>query len=215
MTTVTVCNFTFTPQGFTARDWDNRAFKQAPSSTDELFRILKEYEKKLGFGKYLSGFIYYKNGFFSEYEDGTHSTKPWPQANWWETEMRACHKGCCTKMPSNWDPETRTYAKEDWQKGKFTTKGGWNWCICQKEKHPEGPFINDTCPGHPRSEPVPLKSYWTKPAPRKQNWQEFRRIPGMGGAEDQFKQIKRKEEVERISLIGLGYFTVNAVTETR
>jgi len=198
----------FTPQGFTEYDWVNRAFKHTPSSIDELFRMLKEHEKKLGFGKYLSGFIYYKDGCYSDYVDGSYTTKPYPHSKWWETEMRSCHKGCCTKAPSNWDPETRTYAKENWQKGKFI-KSLWHWCSCQKEKHPDEAFLDGECPGHPRSEPVPMQSYWIKPKCTKLGWQEFKRISGIGGAEDQFKRIMRKEEVMRISLMGLGYFIID------
>jgi hypothetical protein len=202
-------NFTFVPQGFTAYEWDNRAFKQNPQNIDNLFTILKTYEKKLSFGKYLSGYFRFKDGVFSDYEDGTYSTKTYAHVRWWETEMKSCHKGCCTKMPGNWDPETRTYGKEDWQKGRYSSTAMWLWCVCQKDKHPDGPFIDGLCDGHPRGAPVPLQSYWNKPPPRKEGWQEFRRISGLGGAEDQFRQIKRKEDVALIVLHGLGHFTVN------
>lgn len=204
----------FTPQGFTEHHWANRPFKQNPSSIDELFRMLKEHERKLGFGKYLSGFIYYKDGCYSEYEDGSYSTKPAPHSKWWETELRSCHKGCCTKAPLTWDSDTRTYAKDDWQKGNYF-KGVWRWCSCQKDKHPDDPFIEGECTGHSRSEPVPMQSYWIKPKAAQQGWQEFKRIGGLGGAEDQFKQIKRKEEVIRISLNGLGYFIVDIAPDKK
>jgi len=201
--------FDFLPDGFSEKAWANRPFKSTILDVESLIYILTNYEKKLGFGKYLSGIIYYKEGHFSEYYDGTYNKKPRPYSRWWETEVTKCHKGCCTVPPDNWDPVTRTYSVNDSEKGDYDENFEWKWCICQKEAKPNGPFMSDICAGHPCSEPVPLKSYWIIPKPVKQTWQEFRRIGGPGGLADQISQIKDLKTVLKIRLDKLGAFTVN------
>ena len=202
------CMFEFYPEGFSAAAWEARPFKRPIYGSDALFTALKMYENRLGFGKYLSGFIYFREGFVSEYNDGTVSGKPYAYVRWWETEMKGCHKGCCKTPPANWDPESRTYALEDWQKGTYVSGAGWLWCACMAAAHPGEPVSSEPCSGHPRSEQVPMKSYWTKPSPAKRSWQEFRRIGGMGGAEDQYKQIKDVAGISKIYLSGIGGFNI-------
>jgi hypothetical protein len=200
--------FDFLPQSFTKEAWENRPFKR-PYALNDLFTILKEREKQLGFGKYLRGYIYFKEGFFSEYNDGTIRTKPKPYQKWWETDSEKCHKGCCSLPPPNWDPITRTYEVEDSFKGALDNSGKWRWCICQKGKYPDDSFIDKPCPGHPRSEPIPFRSLWIPPPIIKRDYQEFKRINGSCGLEEQIKNIKNIHTISHFIIFGLGTFRLN------
>jgi hypothetical protein len=202
--------FDFIPLMPSAAAWNNRLFKQPVYSEEELFAILKNYEKSLGFGKYLDGYIYFKEGHYSDYYDGSYNRKPYHEYRWWETEAKSCHKGCCTIMPNNWDPVTRTYGVEEWKKGFYGSGAVWYWCSCQKEKrqNSESPISTAPCKGHPRSEPVQVKPVMINPVEQKITVQEFRRIYGPGGAEEQFKEIKNKEGVAKIWLTGIGWWNL-------
>lgn len=46
------------------------------------------------------------------------------------------------------------------------------------------------------------------PIPWQKDWQEFKRIRGPGGAEEQFMEIKNKEQISRIVINGHGWFRV-------
>lgn len=202
--------FNFVPLLPTAAAWDRRPFKHPVYSVGDLFTLLRNHESSLGFGRYLDGYIYFKKGYSSDYYDGSYNRKPYHEPKWWETSAKSCHKGCCKVAPDNWDPETRTYGVQDWRKGFYGKGATWVWCSCQKEKREGGdaPISSEPCKGHPRSEPVPIKPLMITPAKSVSTYQEFRRIKGPGGAEEQFKEIKNKEGIAKVWLNNIGWWNV-------
>ena len=49
------------------------------------------------------------------------------------------------------------------------------------------------------------------PIPWQKDWQEFKRIRGPGGAEEQFMGIKNKEQISRIVITGHGRFNLQVI----
>ena len=50
-----------------------------------------------------------------------------------------------------------------------------------------------------------VRQHWPK------KWQEFRRVCGPGGLEEQFKEIKNKEGIDKIWLKDYGWFWVSVI----
>ncbi len=150
-------SFRFVPLSPTKTAWDSRPFRQF-SSAEDLFDALKTREKKLGTFKYFDGFIYFKEGFYSTYKDGTEPT-PYRNPKWWRTGNQTCWRKCCSTKPD------------------------------------EEEYSN--------TEPAIIM-----PKPSEKQYQEFKRIRGCGGAEEQYNDIQDKTRISKIWLNNVGWFFV-------
>jgi hypothetical protein len=81
-----------------------------------------------------------------------------------------------------------------WESGaKSCVKGCCTWA-------PEGYVIGTVTP-----KTGEVRQHWPK------KWQEFRRVCGPGGLEEQFKEIKNKEGIDKIWLKDYGWFWVSVI----
>jgi len=150
------CKFKFLPMLPTAEAYKNKEFSDY-SNTAALFEALKSWESIKKYN--LEGYIYFNEGYESNYEDGT--MKIYNNPKWWESGAKSCFRGCCTKAP-------------------------------------EGYLIGTVVKHEPRQ-------HWAK------KWQEFRRVSGPGGLEEQFSLIEQKEGVHTIWIRQIGWFRVLVV----
>jgi hypothetical protein len=154
--------YRFIPLSPTKEAWEQRPFNEF-TCKKALFEALKAKEKEMGTFNYLSGFIHFKDGFYSSHKDGT-EPRPYFNPKWWKTGSKTCYVKNC------------------------------NSCTI-----PEGETYDNTEP------------YMIEPTPINKTYQEFKRISGYNGAEEQFNEIKDLSHISSIYLKKIGLFYVEEI----
>ena len=137
----------------------------------------------------------YNNKAFEDYHN---IASLFTALNKWETEKRINLEGYIyfkEGYEANYYGTMKIYNNPRWWESgaKSCSKGCCTWA-------PEGYVIGTVAP---KTEPV--RQHYPK------KWQEFRRVRGPGGLEEQFAEIKNKVGVEKIWLKDYGWFGVSVV----
>ena len=176
--------YRFIPTLPTKAAYDNIAFPDFNCETAFLEGL-----KKKDFGDNLRGYIYFKDGIISKWSDGTEPmTKD--TRKWWELGYTSCSRGCCVSPPCpsliKWGSEQGEQALVD------AVKEHLKMAEANMEQH--------------RIKPRPMPRFKPEVIPHKRGWQEFKRVSGPGGLEEQLSLIEDKTTIRKICLMNYGGF---------
>lgn len=182
-----IMKFVFIPTLPTKEAWDNKAFKDCYGIDDFYYRL-----KAKDFGDNLRGYIYFKEGFKSQYKDGT-EPRQYDSRKWWELGYTSCSSRCCFAPPNE-------------KLIKWSESDGQEALQRIMKEHEELVALNYA--NHMKN-PRPMPKFKPKPAaPVAREWQEFKRIQGPGGFIEQFDLITDKTTIRCICLIHHGSFRI-------
>ena len=137
--------------------------------------------KKKDLGDNLHGYIYFKDGIISSWSDGTETiTKD--TRKWWELGYTSCSKGCCVIPPF-------PTLKEDGSDQDLADAVKEHLQMVEQKSRPMPKFKSEVIP-HNRG------------------WQEFKRVSGPGGLEEQLSLIEDKTTIRKICFINYGGFVL-------
>jgi hypothetical protein len=180
------------------------AFERRPFDTitglNTFMEKLLQYEKANPY-RQLEGWIRFSPGVSSKYYDGTEPAQ-YDTRKWYELGYTSCPGECCFSIPnprlSAWKalPEDATVEEKAandaeladiWEETKRVTQENY-------ARH--------------KANPRPMPKFKRKVIPPKRSWQEFRRIKGPGGMNEQLKQIDNFQDVQMIHFKDMGWFYV-------
>jgi hypothetical protein len=187
-------NFRFIPRLPTAEAYDQRPFKQDFRGADALIYALKQYEQKKP-NKAVQGIIHLKKGIVSKYLDGT-ELPVYDERKWWELGYTTCPNKCCFMKPN----ERFNKYKLPPDHSSAEAKAERLEIIAEILEDAEANFAAHN--EHPR----PMPKFKKRSVPPTREWQEFKRIAGPGGFEEQLKLLGNLADVDTISLTGVGHF---------
>jgi len=194
-------NFRFIPQLPTKEAFENRPFNEIRGREWFMQRLL-DYEKANP-SKKMEGLIRFRPGVASKYYDGTEA-HTYDDRKWWELGYTSCSGQCCFAPPYEplikWKPVPDDATEEE----KAANKAELAAIFKEVDRIAEANYAKHV------ANPRPMPKFRRKTIAPKREWQEFRRIKGPGGLNDQLKQIDNFQDVVSISFTGLGWFYAEA-----
>lgn len=186
--------FRFITMQATAEAFEQCPFKMDFRGSNALIQALKQYEQKQP-NKAVQGIIHLKKGIVSKYLDGTEASVL-DDRKWWELGYTTCPNKCCFMKPNerfvNYElPPDHSSAEAVAERLDIITE-------ILEEAAANFAAHNER--------PRPMPKFKKKCVPPTREWQEFKRITGPGGFEEQLKLLGNLADVDMISLTGVGYF---------
>jgi hypothetical protein len=178
--------YSFIPLLPTKAAYENMAFSDYACE-----KTLLEGLKKKDIGDMLRGYIYFNQGIVSEWKDGTERVTK-DTRKWWELGYTSCSRGCCVSPPC---PSLINWKSED---------GDEALTLAVKE-HREMAEANMA---EHAVRPRPMPRFKSEVVPHKRGWQEFKRVTGPGGLEEQLSLIKDKSTIWKIYFVNYGSFVL-------
>jgi len=179
-----IMKYVFIPTLPSKEAYENKAF---PDFVGE--KALLEGLKKKETLDNLRGYIYFKEGVLSEWRDGTEEITR-DTRNWYELGYTSCSRGCCFSPPCpkliNWTPDQGKEALTE------AMKEHTELTAANIEEH--------------RIKPRPMPRFKPQIIPHKRGWQEFKRISGPGGLDEQLSLISDKTTIKKIHFVNYGSF---------
>lgn len=194
-------NFRYVPSSPTKEAFDSRPFNEIRGVASFMERLL-QYEKDHPHMQ-IEGWIRFREGVSSKYCDGTEA-KQYDDRKWYELGYTSCSGQCCFSIPCPrllaWKPAPEDASQEEKDAADAELKALWA----------ETNRITEMNYAKHLANPKPMPKFKRKSIPPKREWQEFRRVKGPGGMNDQIKQIDNFQDVKIIHFKGMGWFYVEA-----
>lgn len=178
--------FVFVPRLPTKAAYANKPFSDY-SSLESLYAALKSKDV----GDALKGYINFREGFYSEYKDGSEPTT-YEERDWHQLGYTSCARGCCFSPPC---PDLISWKESDGREELSR--------LCKEH-------VQATEENYARhlDAPNPMPRFERKVILHKRSWQEFKRVSGPGGLKEQMEGIKDKSTIKSIWLSNFGWFKI-------